>query len=550
MPLAAPARAAVKFLPLVGRELRRAARGKAHYRLRATVVALGLCLMAALTLSLGAERVPAAMQGRNLFFTLVWVSAIYAFVAGLATAADSVSREKREGTLGLLFLTDLRGMDIILGKLAASSLNLVYGLLGLMPLLAIPVMLGGVSIQAGLVSMLGVLNLLFVSLALGIFVSTLSWDERRATFGAMIAGLALLLVPFVLGGLWVIAAGRGPFFTLLLAATSPLFPMASVMPGSANVLNWAPALGLLPSHLLGWLLLLVAGRVVERAWHSRSGSPVRRTIDERVFTPRDPRARAGARRRLLDVHPLVWLLERHLGKRFYADGLVFAIMAIWVWGYRTYGTDMFGGPTWFLIVPLAFTVHLILASWVVAEASMRLLEDRRTGALELLLCTALTDAELVGGHRLALRRLFLRPVVLLALAEVFVAFNGFGSDGDQASVNGRWMMLGMAAAVLLDTQALSWIALRLAVTLPTVNRVGALALAITPFGPVALTALGVLGWTLLRPGGEPPGFPAMVAVWIALVLATNLLVGQWWCRRWVRRSFRESVVRANPKAAL
>jgi ABC-type transport system involved in cytochrome c biogenesis permease component len=38
-----------------------------------------------------------------------------------------VSSEKREGTLGLLFLTPLTGMDIVLGKMACHSLQLGYG---------------------------------------------------------------------------------------------------------------------------------------------------------------------------------------------------------------------------------------------------------------------------------------------------------------------------------------------------------------------------------------------------------------------------------------
>src|SRR5690606_5264691 len=154
---------------------------------------------------------------------------------------------------------------------------------------------------------------------------------------------------------------------------------------------------------------------------------------------------------------------------------------IWAWGYRNYGYDMFGGPTWFLIVPLAFTVHLILATWVIAESSMRIIEDRRSGALELLLCTSLTDREIVEGHRLALRRLFLRPVLVLAAAAVFVALTGLGRDNDSAARNGQWLMISMAIAIVADSYALSWIALRLATALPNVNRVGMYALMVTPF---------------------------------------------------------------------
>ncbi len=540
----------LKVLPVVERELRIAARGRATYRWRMTLVAVGLGVMALLTWVLTEERASQTAQGQTVFYTLIGLSALYGFMSSVSVTADSVSREKREGTLGLLFLTDLRGRDIILGKLAANSLNTFYGLLGLLPLLGVPILMGGVSIYDGVIAALGVVNLMFVCLVLGIFVSTISWDERRATFAAIISGLVVMIGPFLLGGLWVFLLGRGPIWAVLLSGMSPAFPLVSLMPNFTGTRAWPPFLDLVPSHLLGWLLLMVSGRLAERSWQSRSSGSVKRTVDERLFTSRNPRSRTRHRRRMLEAHPLVWLLERHPGKRFYADGLVLAILAIWYWGYRAYGTEMFGGPSWFLVVPLAFLLHLIFASWVVAESSMRLLEDRRSGGLELLLCTSLTDHDLIGGHRMALRRLFLRAVLVLAAAEVFVAFTGFGGADDASASNGMWMMLCMAYAVLLDTHSLSWIALRLAISLPTVNRVGAYALAITPFGPIVLTAVIAPALLSVMEPGFNRTFPTVLATWVVCVTLVDLVVAQWLCRRSVLSEFREMAVRTQPKAAV
>ena len=44
--------------------------------------------------------------------------------------------------MGLIFLTDLKGYDVVLGKLAATSLNGFYGLLAVFPLLAFPLLTG------------------------------------------------------------------------------------------------------------------------------------------------------------------------------------------------------------------------------------------------------------------------------------------------------------------------------------------------------------------------------------------------------------------------
>ena len=64
---------------------------------------------------------------------------------GVRSTADCLSEEKRDGTLGLLFLTDLKGYDVVGGKLVATSLNAFYGLTAIFPLLAIPLLMGGVT---------------------------------------------------------------------------------------------------------------------------------------------------------------------------------------------------------------------------------------------------------------------------------------------------------------------------------------------------------------------------------------------------------------------
>jgi ABC-type transport system involved in multi-copper enzyme maturation permease subunit len=56
-------------------------------------------------------------------------------LAGLFLTSDCLSEEKREGTLGLLFLTDLKSHDIVLGKFVATALSALYCLLALLPVM-------------------------------------------------------------------------------------------------------------------------------------------------------------------------------------------------------------------------------------------------------------------------------------------------------------------------------------------------------------------------------------------------------------------------------
>ena len=106
-------------LPIVERELRVAARRRFTYWIR-VVLALGVMGIGGWVLLAAGSRTPPRV-GAGMFVAMSICAFGYCLLAGLWTTADCLSREKREGTLGLLFLTDLKGYDIVLGKLAATS---------------------------------------------------------------------------------------------------------------------------------------------------------------------------------------------------------------------------------------------------------------------------------------------------------------------------------------------------------------------------------------------------------------------------------------------
>ena len=168
----------MSFLPIVERELIEAARRRGTHWIRLLAAAAGLGLGALVLLNMRAA--PPAELGMDLFRVLAGAAYFYCLFVGVFRTADCLSEEKREGTLGLLFLTDLKGYDIVLGKLAATSLNAFYGLLALFPVMAIPLLLGGVTLGEFWRMVLVSLNLLGFSLAVGMFCSSLSRDERRA----------------------------------------------------------------------------------------------------------------------------------------------------------------------------------------------------------------------------------------------------------------------------------------------------------------------------------------------------------------------------------
>src|SRR5215831_14673530 len=131
------------LLPIVTRELRVAARRSGTYWQRAGA-AVGVILVGA-WLYLVMESQSPKQLSTYLFGALTAGALFYALVSGLRATADCLSVEKREGTLGLLFLTDLKGYDVILGKLAATSLNAFYSVVAVVPVLAIPLLMGGLT---------------------------------------------------------------------------------------------------------------------------------------------------------------------------------------------------------------------------------------------------------------------------------------------------------------------------------------------------------------------------------------------------------------------
>src|SRR5439155_16819603 len=88
--------------------------------------------------------------------------------AAFTLTVDSISAERREGTLGLLFLTKLRSWDVTAGKLATAGLNAIYAVLALVPILMLPLLAGGITAGEAVRSGLAVLATLLFALAAGL----------------------------------------------------------------------------------------------------------------------------------------------------------------------------------------------------------------------------------------------------------------------------------------------------------------------------------------------------------------------------------------------
>jgi len=474
---------------------------------------------------------PQAKVGPIIFIGVSILAFVYALFAGRTFTADCLSSEKRDGTLGLLFLTDLKGYDVVLGKLAATSLNGFLGFLALLPVMAIPLMMGGTTAGQFWHMVLVLLSTFFFSLALGIFTSSFCRDQRRAT--GMCVGILLLLTLAFPGAVLLCAGLAGASEPPLIACyESPLFAFLLAF----EDLRRAAPRSLIPDFYtsvvvingLGVLFVIMAGRIVPRSWQDR---PVTRPVlaREPATAGTAPRRhpRAEYRRRLLSVNAFYWLAARNPFKPLQVWIFMMAMAAWWIWSKLSTGS-------WFempIPIVLTFLVNTTLKLWVTIEAGQRLADDQRAGALELLLSTPLTARDILHGQFLALRRQFLRPVVLvLGLEMLFflVSFRKLYDGGPGA----RWFFVVGAILLLADAIAGSWVAMQLALTSRNPQRAAAatfLRIFVLPwvlFGLIVIGA-GVVAFIMdvRLPNTETAAELAQFGLWLGTGLACDLFFG-------------------------
>jgi ABC-type transport system involved in cytochrome c biogenesis permease component len=185
------------FLPMAERELRVAARRPSTYWVRSAAAFCVLFIWFWITE--GSRNIGQARISQNIFMAFGVLALAFCLTVGIFLTSDCLSEEKREGTLGLLFLTDLRGYDVVLGKLIGTSVRSVSNLIAILPVFALPLLMGGVTRGEFLRVILALLAALFLSLSLGMFVSALNREARQAMSGTF---LGLLVLGGVLPVMW------------------------------------------------------------------------------------------------------------------------------------------------------------------------------------------------------------------------------------------------------------------------------------------------------------------------------------------------------------
>jgi hypothetical protein len=531
------------FLPIIDRELRVRARQAGTYNGRWVAVLLA-CLVS-LPFLLNDNPRGGGPDGKTYFTILSALAFAYCLFGGARVTSDCLSSEKREGTLGLLFLTHLKGYDVVLGKLVSNSLSSFYGLLAVMPVFGLALLMGGVTGGEFWRVTLVLINTLFFSLAVGLWISARSKDEHRILVATnlLLAGLAggFVLIDFVLfqnsesePGLWSLLS---PGFGCYLAFDLPYKSLAG---------KFWESLGLV--HIAAWFFLGLAARAVlhYRQDELNTESTMRSVAPQASALAST--ARHKARQQDMSINPVLWLAQHQSGKKTLIWSLFGLCIGLSL--FNVYLSLYMGGVSsrsgLFYVLALLSPIASFILWYAVAAAVCRFfVQARRNGTMELLLSTPVSDRTLFQGLRLHLKKLLAGPVlclVLVQLASRFVALMANANMSQPVSTGLLVQVLLAAVSVIVHTIALCYVGLWLSLslkkpgqaTIRTWMYVMLLPYLFCSFPISAFMPIGIRGGSLLIPMllGSNPLFFILVNVWLIR-----------WARRHLDKGIRSTAMR-------
>jgi hypothetical protein len=508
----------MSFLPLVERELRRLSRRPVTYYSRSAAGGLALGVGLATLYAGLAGAISPGSAGHGLVVVLGVLGLFAVVLEGVLMTADALSGERREGTLGLLFLTGLRAHDIVLGKLIACVGRSFNTLLAMLPVPALGILVGGVALGEVVQLMLALLNTLFLTASFGLWVSAGGRSERRVMGKALAWAVCWCLVPPMAGEAWTRWIG-GTTARDVGLLVSPLGAVMGILSRSTTLkpLEWLVLCA--GPHVTGWILLALASRRLDRSWRD----------DQRLVAPlpsgagfwrrhwhawlREPRRPVG------DLPPMRWLAARRESVRGFLASQMFALLAMVLLG----AAFRFASEPFFLLLTI-FMMHMLLGIKMDGMACRALLAEKQSGLLELLLLTPAAE-HLVDDTLLAMKRRLVVPLGFLLFIDIALLVTGAVSMSEPWEVVGWSLTVFLLAATMLSASYFSvWIQIYSGLAANSSaqgSRRALMQILVTP----ALITVFLFGAMGAATGGRQlgPGFLVTMMFTFAALIVTSLL---------------------------
>ena len=502
-------------LPVVEMELRSASRRKSTFGLRLYFALAGA---AASLLMVALPGLGPTERGRTMLIILSNLCLAFCLFAGGFLTADCVSWEKREGTLGLLFLTPLHGSDIVLGKLVCHGMQMFYGVCAVFPLFFFPLLTGGVT-WAEVTRIVAALAVaLILAACVGILVSVLGTESRKtimATFTTVVLLAALPMLYLLV--LRTFSNARSPGFGL--PQLSPLFTLFSGLDSNYRrphgpALFWGSLIVLL---ILSALLITAAGLLLPGVFQIMGAGPA----------PSPGRPLPVTRRALLDENPYEWAILRRASSPHFIGLLSCVFVSLFVLAVlAALLTDHW--ETGFSVAFFtALALHIVAKLRFAVEATRYINADQQSGALELVLVTTLSDRAILKGHCQALRKLSHNTVLLLITLNLVLEFSVLLFQaplhiGSSAMTMFSSLFIGGILLAVADFSALRWVALLHGLRASNHVKAASLAFCSTMILPWIGMGLMIALLTSNQPGQTL--FVTLLWGWVALSILYDLLI--------------------------
>jgi len=424
--------------PIFNRELLTIPRRRRHYLARSFYLfVLWALALTAWQATLGWGR-PVSLKeladfGLLAFQTLAFLQLTLVLFFAALSAASAVTQEKDRRTFVLLLMTDLRNSEIVLGKLFGSLLHVFTLVVSALPLMALLLLLGGVSMPQVLLSLLVLLCSAVAAGSLGTLLAL--WREK--TFQTLsLTVLALVLYFLAVEGLGLlplmVGDGVGPLVRLMQERLNPYRTLAAVVaPPTEATLLASPAYEFAGLMLLTSVVLNGIALWKLRVWNP-SGEPIQQpeTTTEEGETAASKNAHAApGKARPVWHNPILWreVRTRAYGRRMLLIKLLFLLVVglIAWWAYRSLPAT--GPGTAHRLLPALGLVPTVVLSLLLlnAQAVTAITSERDLRSLDLLLATDLTPREFIfgklGGVFYNSKEIALLPF-LLALAYAFAGY--------------------------------------------------------------------------------------------------------------------------------
>jgi hypothetical protein len=355
----------MNVLPLIAREFRAQSRRRINYWLRVLAAAAMLSVFASFMLT---HLLPLSQLGAALFAHLHQTLFFGFWLVVPLMTADCISREKREGTLGLLFLTPLTVPDLITAKVTVHVLQALSLFLAVLPILVLPFVLGGIGWPLVVTAVVHQASAVLLGIAAGLYAS-------------------------VKGGTATQVMVRAEVYAALLALFS-----CNVTGDLSGAMGLAPSLVVMKllfrAVFCGVFFLVVfhlARQHLQETWCEEEAAPEQPQWVE-LFSDSEfwQTLFHWDRSRTMDRNPMAWLQEYSWTARltkwgWFALFMLIELFVLGAWDYRAFAGWQ---PT----------LTMVLALGVAFSAVGSFRREQQTGLLEIMLVTPLSARQLIGGR--------------------------------------------------------------------------------------------------------------------------------------------------------